>query len=406
MRERGQHGVEVAANVLLPAREVFDLLRRGAGIAAHLCVDLIEIVVLQIVIALLHPEYPAQDVRAAVLHRAAAPLLLRRPRHGGELLVVLRPAHEHRADGHAVFRHGVLDLERTDVRLDDFLTEIIEIGRKHLADVVQLELHLKIVLYVVIDQPEQADERLRIVEGRIDRRHLLIGRAGLVRDPERGVGAEHIGKAARRPVIAQLMEQLEQTARVARHGDVLPEIRAALLLEPALRAQLADEKARASGNIAQLVFVDVLALEGRVRELLLQTAAQHGVQLVLGQPELLPVCHAEHIERVRVQRPVRGRERREQLVRHGFKKFHKRYPPAEGVLPLVFRLIQLYGFRADFTMHSLSEKSLFTQKQSGLPHRVPRDLLLSCRRAPPRRARKENESGPPSAFCRQQAVPG
>ena len=231
---------------------------------------------------------------------------------------------------------------------------------------MQLELHLKIVLYVVIDQPEQADERLRIVEGRIDRRHLLIGRAGLVRDPERGIGAEHIGKAARRPVIAQLMEQLEQTARVARHGDVLPEIRAALLLEPALRAQLADEKARASGNIAQLVFVDVLALEGRVRELLLQTAAQHGVQLVLGQPELLPVCHAEHIERVRVQRPVRGRERREQLVRHGFKKFHKRYPPAEGALPLVFRLIQLYGFRADFTMCSLSEKSLSTQRQSGL----------------------------------------
>ena len=134
----------------------------------------------------------------------------------------------------------------------------------------------------------------------------------------------------------QLMEQLKQTARVARHGDVLPEIRAALLLEPALRTQLADEKARAAGNIAQLVFVDLLALEGRVRELLLQTAAQHGVQLVLGQPELLPVCHAEHIERVRVQRPVRGRERREQLVRHGFKKFHKRYPPAEGALPLVF----------------------------------------------------------------------
>jgi len=96
------------------------------------------------------------------------------------------------------------------------------------------------------------------------------------------------------------MEQLEQTARVARHGDILPEIRAALLLEPALRAQLADEKARAAGNIAQLVFVDVLALEGRVRELLLQTAAQHGVQLVLGQLELLPVGHAEHIERVRI----------------------------------------------------------------------------------------------------------
>ena len=69
-----ESGVEVAANVLLPAREVFDLLRCGAGIAAHLCVDLIEIVVLQIVIALLHPEYPAQDVRAAALHRAAAPL--------------------------------------------------------------------------------------------------------------------------------------------------------------------------------------------------------------------------------------------------------------------------------------------------------------------------------------------
>ena len=46
--------------------------------------------------------------------------------------------------------------------------------------------------------------------------------------------------AACRRVLAQRVEQLEQTARVARHGDVLPEIRAALLLEPALRAQLAD----------------------------------------------------------------------------------------------------------------------------------------------------------------------
>ena len=129
---------------------------------------------------------------------------------------------------------------------------------------------------------------------------------------------------------------------------------------------------RAAGNIAQLVFRRC----PRPRRSRPRAAAPDGCAAWSTarprQPELLPVCHAEHIERVRVQRPVRGRERREQLVRHGFKKFHKRYPPAEGALPLVFRLIQLYGFRADFTMCSLSEKVPFHAKavRSPLPGRT------------------------------------
>ena len=125
------------------------------------------------------------------------------------------------------------------------------------------------------------------------------------------------------------MEQREQTARIPRHGDVFAEIRAALLLEPALAAELTDEETGASRDVAQLVLVDVLALKGRVRELLLQTAAQHGIERILRYLQFILIGCVQHIERIGVECAVRRGERRKQLVRHGFKKFHSVYPPAE-----------------------------------------------------------------------------
>ena len=101
------------------------------------------------------------------------------------------------------------------------------------------------------------------------------------------------------------MEQLEQTAAVARNRNVFPKICAALLFKPALAAQLADEETGTAGNIAQLVLVDVLALEGSLGQLLLETAPQHGIQHVLGQLQLFAVRRVQHIERICVQRTVR-----------------------------------------------------------------------------------------------------
>ena len=101
------------------------------------------------------------------------------------------------------------------------------------------------------------------------------------------------------------MEQLEQTAAVTRNRNVFPKICAALLFKPALAAQLADEETGTAGNIAQLVLVDVLALEGSLGQLLLETAPQHGIQHVLGQLQLFAVRRVQHIERIRVQRTVR-----------------------------------------------------------------------------------------------------
>ena len=176
---------------------------------------------------------------------------------------------------------------------------------EHFPDVVHVDLHLKIMLDVVIYHLQQVDERARVVICAVDSSHFVIHTVRLMRDLERGIGAEHIRIAACRRVLAQRVEQLEQTAAAARNRNVFPKICAALLFKPALAAQLADEETGTAGNIAQLILVDVLALEGSLGQLLLETAPQHGIQHVLGQLQLFAVRRVQHIERIRVQRTVR-----------------------------------------------------------------------------------------------------
>ena len=73
------------------------------------------------------------------------------------------------------------------------------------------------------------------------------------------------------------MKQLQQTAAVPRNGDIFIKIIAPLFLQPTLAVQFTNQKAGSAGYVTQLLLVDVLSVKGRLRQLLLQSAPQHGV---------------------------------------------------------------------------------------------------------------------------------
>ena len=90
-RQRGQHRVQVAADILISVGQVFNLLRSRTRVAAHLCIDLIQIIALEIVVALLYPVNFAKKIGAAVLRRVASAVSQGGIRHGDEQFIVLRP---------------------------------------------------------------------------------------------------------------------------------------------------------------------------------------------------------------------------------------------------------------------------------------------------------------------------
>ena len=55
-RQGGKQNVQVPADVLIPVHQVFHFLGRSPRAAANLRVDLVQIVVFQIVVSLIHPE--------------------------------------------------------------------------------------------------------------------------------------------------------------------------------------------------------------------------------------------------------------------------------------------------------------------------------------------------------------
>ena len=88
------------------------------------------------------------------------------------------------------------------------------------------------MLYVVIDHLKQLEQCLGIIVGIVNRCHLVIDAAALIGHFQGGVRAEHIGIAANRAVIPQLMEQLQKGAAVARNCNIFIKVLAALFFEP------------------------------------------------------------------------------------------------------------------------------------------------------------------------------
>lgn len=94
------------------------------------------------------------------------------------------------------------------------------------------------------------------------------------------------------------MKQLQQTAAVTGNSDVLLKVVTPFFLKPALAAELSDQEAGPAGDITQFLLVDILPFKCCVRQLLLQFAAQHGIQCVLAYFQVIAVCTVQHVQRI------------------------------------------------------------------------------------------------------------
>lgn len=62
MRESGEKVIEIASDILIPIRKVFDFLRGSAGIASYLLVYFVQIIMLNTLITFLDPIYFGQHI--------------------------------------------------------------------------------------------------------------------------------------------------------------------------------------------------------------------------------------------------------------------------------------------------------------------------------------------------------
>ena len=294
--------------------QIFNLLGGGPGIPPNLLVNLVQIVRLNTVVPLLDPEHFAQQVAPAGVQIVCPPILKGRASHGRKLGVVLQPLVQDCLNRHPVFRNRILDFQGADVCLHHFLAKIVKVGRQHCVDLPHIDLKLEKMFYVVIDHLQQFNQRLCIIIGAVNCRHFVIDAVPLAGHFQRGVGTEHIGIAPHRAVVPQLVKQLQNTAAVPRDGDIFVKILPAFFLKPALAAQFPNQEPGPPGDIPQLLLVNVLPLKGGLRQLLLQSAAQHGIQPVLRDSQPLLIRLVEHIEGIRIYDPVRRCQNRKEVA--------------------------------------------------------------------------------------------
>ena len=73
-----------------------------------------------------------------------------------------------------------------------------------------------------------------------------------------------------------------------------------LLFEPALAAKLAYQKACTPGDITQFFLINIFTFKCRIRQLLFQSTAKHGIKRVIAYFQVFPVRCIQHIQRVNV----------------------------------------------------------------------------------------------------------
>ena len=277
----GKQDIQIPPNVLISIRQVLYLLRCSPCIAANLRIDLIEIVVLHIVISLVDPENSPQQIGTAVFYCISSFILQSCVRHSKQQSIVLSPASQNRLNWNSILWDRVLNFQRSYVCLNYFLTKLVEMRGQYLIDVLHIYLHLKIMLHIVIDHLQQIYESTGIIMGTVDCGHLIVNAFALISDLQSRVGAKHIGKSASRAIIPELVKQCQQLAAVTWDGNILLKIVTSLFFKPAFTAEFPNQKACTAGDILQLLLVNIFPFKCGIRQLLLQSAAEHRIQRVL-----------------------------------------------------------------------------------------------------------------------------
>ena len=215
---------------MIPVGQVLNFLCGCPGIPPDLLVDLIQKFMLNIVVALLDPEYLAQQVAPAGVQITPTSVLKGSVGHGGQQGVVLQPAGQYFLDRYPIFGDGVLDFQWADVCFHHFLAKIIEVGGKNRIDLLHIDLQLEKMLYIVVDHLQQFNQRLRVIIGTVNCRHSIIDAGSLAGHLQCRICAKDVGVAPHGAVVPQLVKQLQQPAAVPRNGDIFVKIISPLFL--------------------------------------------------------------------------------------------------------------------------------------------------------------------------------
>ena len=253
---------------------------------------------LYIVISLVDPENLLQQIGTAVFHCISSFILQSCVRHGKQQSIILSPASQNRLNWNAILWDGVLNFQRSYVCLNYFLSKLVEVRGQYLIDVLHIYLHLKIMLHIVIDHLQQIYESTGVIIGTVNCGHLIVNTFALISDLQSRVGAKHIGKSAGRTIIPELVKQLQQPAAVTWDGNILLKIVTPFLFKPAFTAELPNQKACTAGDIPQLILVNIFPFKRSIRQLLLQSAAEHRIQRVFAYFKVFTVCGVQHIQSI------------------------------------------------------------------------------------------------------------